>query len=106
MRRDERVGAVFAALADPTRRELLDRLARTPANATELAAPLPVSRQAVVKHLQALSEAGLVAGERHGREVRWSVTPGPLADAMSWMVDVGGQWDRRLARLKTHLARK
>jgi DNA-binding transcriptional ArsR family regulator len=104
--REERVGAVFSALADPTRRQLLDRLARTPASASELAAPLPVSRQAVVKHLQALHEAGLVAGERRGREVRWSVTPGPLADAMSWMADVGAQWDRRLARLKTRVTRQ
>jgi DNA-binding transcriptional ArsR family regulator len=106
VRRDERAGAVFAALADPTRRALLGQVADDPGvTATALAAPLAVSRQAVVKHLQALSDAGLVAGERHGREVRWSVTPAPLSDAMAWMADVGAQWDRRLARLKTQLSR-
>jgi DNA-binding transcriptional ArsR family regulator len=101
---DERVDAVFAALADPTRRAVLGRLADTPAvTATELAEPLPVTRQAVVKHLQALSEAGLVTGQRHGREVRYEITPEPLGDAVGWMVSVGAEWDRRLARLRRTL---
>ncbi|MGH9012625.1 MAG: ArsR/SmtB family transcription factor [Acidimicrobiia bacterium] len=103
-RHDERVDAVFAALADPTRRAVLGRLAATPAvTATELAGPLPVTRQAVVKHLQALSEAGLVTGRRHGREVRYEITPAPLGDAVGWIVSVGAEWDRRLARLRRQL---
>ena len=66
---DDRVDAVFAALADPTRRRLLGRLSRQhSATATELAASEPVTRQAVVKHLQSLGEAGLVAPSREGRE--------------------------------------
>jgi DNA-binding transcriptional ArsR family regulator len=97
---------VFAALADPTRRSLLDELARRPsATATELAEPLPVSRQAVVKHLQLLAQAGLVEAERSGREVRFRVRAEPLADAVSWITDVGGRWDARLERLRAELER-
>jgi DNA-binding transcriptional ArsR family regulator len=91
--------AVFGALADPTRRRLLSAIAERPATATELAGGLPISRQAVVKHLTALAEAGLLERERAGRDVRYRVTPAPLNDAVSWMTDVGGQWDDRLAAL-------
>jgi DNA-binding transcriptional ArsR family regulator len=92
-------GAVFGALADPTRRQLLSAIATHPATATELAIELPISRQAVVKHLSALSDAGLLERQRSGRDVRYRVTPAPLNDAVSWMADVGGQWDERLAAL-------
>jgi DNA-binding transcriptional ArsR family regulator len=103
-KRDERVDAVFAALADPTRRRLIGRLATQPsATATELAASEPVTRQAIVKHLQSLGEAGLVAPSRAGREVRYALTAAPLEDAMGWMATVEAQWDRRLARLKGRL---
>ena len=76
---------VFGALADPTRRQLLSTIADRPATATELAGGLPISRQAVVKHLGALADAGLLERERSGREVRYRVTPAPLSDAVSWM---------------------
>jgi DNA-binding transcriptional ArsR family regulator len=92
-------GPVFSALADPTRRRLLSTIAAGPATATELASELPISRQAVVKHLSALSDAGLLERERTGRDVRYRVTPAPLSDAVSWMTSVGGQWDERLAAL-------
>jgi DNA-binding transcriptional ArsR family regulator len=102
--RADRVDAVFAALADPTRRRLLGRLAeRQSATATELAASEPVTRQAIVKHLQSLGDAGLVAPSREGREVRYAVTAAPLQDAVGWMVTVGAQWDRRLARLRRRI---
>jgi DNA-binding transcriptional ArsR family regulator len=98
---DDRAGAVFGALSDPTRRSLLETIASTPAaTATELAAGLPISRQAVLKHLAALADAGLVDRSRSGREVRYRVTPAPLSDAVSWMADVGGQWDERLRILR------
>jgi DNA-binding transcriptional ArsR family regulator len=98
---DDRAGAVFGALSDPTRRLLLETIASQPAaTATELAAGLPISRQAVLKHLAALADAGLVDRKRSGREVRYRVTPAPLSDAVSWMADVGGQWDERLKILK------
>ena len=92
-------GPVFSALADPMRRRLLTQIAAHPATATELAGDLPISRQAVAKHLASLSEAGLVQRERSGRDVRYRVTPEPLSQAVSWMADVGGRWDERLARL-------
>lgn len=96
--------AVFEALSDGTRRGLLSRLAELgPATATELAAELPVTRQAVSKQLAALAEAGLVSSVREGREVRYRVTPAPLSDAMAWMATVGGQWDERLAALRRQL---
>ena len=91
---------MFAALGDPTRRDVVQALAEAgSATATELAGRFPISRQAVVKHLGALGEAGLVVGEREGREVRYRLTPGPLNDAVSWMAAVGAAWDDRLARL-------
>ena len=102
---DDAAGPVFGALSDPTRRQVLATLAeRQSATATELASELPVSRQAVLKHLSALSAAELVTSRRSGREVRYRLTPAPLSDAMSWMAAVGAQWDRRLALLETHLA--
>lgn len=90
---------VFEALADPNRRHLLAALASTPSTATELAGGLPISRQAVVKHLSALADAGLLERERRGREVRYRVTPQPLSDAVGWIAEVGSQWDDRLASL-------
>jgi DNA-binding transcriptional ArsR family regulator len=95
---------VFDALADPNRRYVLEALAqRETATATELAAELPVTRQAVAKHLAALNEAGLVESRREGRETRYELTPGPLGVAMDWMAGVGAQWDARLTRLEKHL---
>ena len=100
----DRAGAVFGVLSDPTRRTLLSAIAQQPdATATQLAAELPISRQAVLKHLTALADAGLLDRERSGREVRYRVTPEPLSDAVSWMASVGGQWDDRLAALKRQL---
>jgi DNA-binding transcriptional ArsR family regulator len=97
---DDRIGAVFAALADPTRRQVVRTLSREPGlTASRLAGELPMTRQAVAKHLAALDRAGLVEGRREGRETRYSLTPAPLTEAVDWMSDVGGQWDRRLARL-------
>jgi DNA-binding transcriptional ArsR family regulator len=98
------VDAVFAALADPTRRRLLDQLsAEGPMSATELARRYPVTRQAVVKHLTALTAAGLVRPDRHGREVRYGVLPEQLDGATAWLVEVGTRWDRRLAALADQL---
>jgi DNA-binding transcriptional ArsR family regulator len=95
---------VFDALADPNRRYVLEALAqRDTATATELAAEMPVTRQAVAKHLAALNEAGLVESRREGRETRYELTPGPLGAAMDWMAGVGAQWDSRLTKLQTHL---
>jgi ArsR family transcriptional regulator, cadmium/lead-responsive transcriptional repressor len=102
MRRD--VGTVFAALSDPTRREVVRRLSEDgPVTLTELAARMPVSRQAVSKHLAVLRDAGLVSATT-GRGRRYRLTPGPLADAAGWMAEVGAEWDARLDSLRRHLA--
>ncbi|HEY2950687.1 MAG TPA: metalloregulator ArsR/SmtB family transcription factor [Micromonosporaceae bacterium] len=98
---DRRVGDVLGALADPTRRRVLDLLvARGEATATALAGRLPVSRQAVVKHLAVLEAAGLVAGERVGREVRYSVRAPALDATARWMAGLAARWDRRLETIK------
>ncbi len=91
---------VFAALADPTRCRVVERLASAPATAGEIAARLPVSRQAVVKHLAVLEAAGLAEGTRDGRRVVYRLTPGRFAAAAKWMGDVGAAWDERLAALR------
>ena len=94
------VGAVFSALADPTRREVVRSLAAQPGlTASHLAGELPITRQAVAKHLNALSGAGLVQARREGRETRYTLTPAPLAEAIEWMSEVGAAWDSRLDRL-------
>jgi DNA-binding transcriptional ArsR family regulator len=98
---DPRLDAVFGALSDPTRRHVMERLVDDgPVTATDLARDLPISRQAVVKHLQALDAAGLVDAERVGREVRFAARPDTLDRAVDWMSNVGDRWDRRLARLR------
>ncbi|MGZ4383758.1 MAG: ArsR/SmtB family transcription factor [Gaiellaceae bacterium] len=100
------VDALFSALADERRRSLVELLARrTNATATELARELPVTRQAVSKHLASLGEAGLVTVTRSGREARYELSPEPLADAVAWIEQVGGQWDERLSALSRHLER-
>jgi DNA-binding transcriptional ArsR family regulator len=97
---------VFAALADGNRRFVLETLARREtATATELAAELPVTRQAVAKHLAALDDAGLVRATREGRESRYRLTPGPLGEAMGWLAMVGAAWDERLASLRAYVER-
>ena len=103
---ERRVDDVFFALADPTRRELLRSISERPQlTASILAGELPITRQAVAKHLAVLEDAGLVRAERAGRERRFSPTPAPLGEAISWMASVGGQWDDRLAALQRYVAR-
>ncbi len=94
-------GAVFTALADPTRRSVLQAVARSDSiTATELADEMTVTRQALAKHLQLLAGAGLVEAERHGRERRYRIAPAPFTDAVAWMEEIGAAWDDRLDRLR------
>jgi len=94
-------GEVFAALADPTRWRVLSLLAaRGEGTATTLAAELPVSRPAVIKHLNVLDRAGLVEGRRSGREVRFTVRPARLDATARWLSAVASEWDARLAAIK------
>ena len=100
-RRGDEADELWAAVADPTRRRLLDALlARGDATATTLAGELPVTRQAIAKHLAVLDRAGLVEGRRQGREVRYAVRPERLDAAARWMARVAAQWDERLAAIK------
>ena len=100
------VGAVFGALADLSRRYLVDRLADLgAATPTELACDLPMTRQAVAKHLATLAHAGLVHGTREGRNTVYRPDPAPLRDATAWLDRVGAQWDERLAALARHVGR-
>ena len=95
---------VFSALGDPTRRQVLRLVAENgPASATSLGRELPVSRQAIVKHLVVLKSAGLVTGERSGQEIRYSLVPEPLGEAAEWLAQIGARWDERLARLRAYL---
>ncbi len=100
--RDE-VGPVFAALADPTRRWMLDTLIQEGStSAPALASELPISRQAVAKHLAVLDHAGLLeraAGS--GREVRYRLRDGAIHQAAAWIAQTEKRWDQRLERLKS-----
>ncbi|HEV7192507.1 MAG TPA: metalloregulator ArsR/SmtB family transcription factor [Jatrophihabitantaceae bacterium] len=95
------VESVLAALADPTRRRVLEALAAHPAaSASALARELPISRQMVLRHLGVLQETGLVSSTRAGREVLFQVRSAPLADTADWMSALARQWDSRLLALK------
>ncbi|MBA0127044.1 helix-turn-helix transcriptional regulator [Haloechinothrix sp. YIM 98757] len=97
----ETVDSVLAALSDPRRRQLLDLLAEQgEATATTLAERLPVSRQAVVKHLATLDAAGLVSVSRVGREVRYAIRTAGVNATAQWMAALADDWDRRLAKIK------
>ena len=103
---EQRIDVVFSALADPTRREVIECISEEDGvSASQLASRLPVTRQAVSKHLTALSEAGLVSGEVQGRQKLYRLTPGPMSDALGWMARVGAEWDDRLQALQRHLSR-
>ena len=92
---------LWAAIGDPSRRRVLDALlTRGTATPTVLADDLPLTRQAVTKHLAVLDRAGLVTGRRHGREVRFAVDPGRLTEAHEALTAVARSWDRRLLAIK------
>ena len=100
------VETVLTALADPTRRQVLETLAARPAaSASALARELPVSRQMVLKHLGVLQDCGLVSSVRAGREVLFQVQTAPLAETAAWLSSLAARWDTRLADLKARAER-
>jgi DNA-binding transcriptional ArsR family regulator len=97
------IGPVFAALADPTRRHVVETLVREGSTSVPaLSAALPITRQAIAKHLAALGEAGLIerAPDAYGREVRYQLRPDALRPASAWLDDTAAAWDERLGKLK------
>ncbi|HWF33408.1 MAG TPA: metalloregulator ArsR/SmtB family transcription factor [Solirubrobacteraceae bacterium] len=98
----DELGAVFAALADPTRRSMIEALLRDGTTSVpRLSAALPITRQAVAKHLAALDHAGLVErAPADGREVRYRLRGGALVGASEWIARTEAAWDGRLVRLK------
>jgi DNA-binding transcriptional ArsR family regulator len=101
------VDEVFAALADPTRRRGVETLGRGgTVTASGLAEQLPISRQAVAKHLRALHTAHLLSAERIGRETHYRLRPQPLAEAAHWIQMVSAEWDDRLEALRRTLEKR
>jgi DNA-binding transcriptional ArsR family regulator len=96
---------VFAALADPTRRRLLELLAAGERSAGELAAEFDISRPGVSRHLRVLREAGLVRARSEGQRRLYSVDPGPLDELDAWLARWRGFWAQRLDALDTELRR-
>jgi DNA-binding transcriptional ArsR family regulator len=94
----------FQALADPTRRVMIERLARGPASVSELAKPLDMTLSAVVQHLAVLEASGLVRSRKIGRVRTCRVEPGALRDAERWIAERRAVWERRLDRLGEFLA--
>ena len=95
---------IFAALADPMRRNLLVKLAESsPKTATQLAQEYPMTRQGILKHLTVLEAAGLVTVHQEGREKRYILMPEPLSELEQWINTISAIWDERLLRLKTWL---
>jgi DNA-binding transcriptional ArsR family regulator len=98
---EDPAGAVFEALADPTRRRVVHELSKDgPLTSTELSRRIPVTRQAISKHFDALKDAGLATATRVGRETRYELRTQPFAEAEAWMRAIGAMWDRRLAAFK------
>ncbi len=97
---------VFRAIADPTRRAILDRLSDGPVNAGTLAADFRSSRPAISRHLRVLREAKLVVHTKVGRERVYRVDPAPLSDVAGWIEGYRAFWQSSLGRLKRHLEEK
>ena len=102
----DQLSLTFAALADPTRRAILTRLAEGEATVNELAEPYPISKPAISRHLKVLERAGLIV---RGREAQWRpsrMQADPLDEAVDWMQSRKRTWDARIDRLDAHLRRK
>ncbi|HEY9712240.1 MAG TPA: metalloregulator ArsR/SmtB family transcription factor [Chroococcales cyanobacterium] len=99
----DQLDVVFQALADPTRRYMIERLSRAPASVSELAQPLSVSLPAVVQHLQVLEASGLVRSEKVGRVRTCRIDPDVLTAAQSWIDRQKAAWEERFDRLEEFL---
>lgn len=102
---DERLDATFAALADPTRRDIVVRLSRREATVKELAAPYAMSLQAVSQHLAVLERCGLISRGRHRQTRPCRLEPKALEVVVSWIEESRRAWAERMDRLEAHLGR-
>ncbi|WP_433343732.1 ArsR/SmtB family transcription factor [Micromonospora sp. CA-111912] len=101
----DRLSVIFAALADPTRRAILARLAEGDATVTELAEPFAISLPAISRHLKVLEQAGLISRSRSAQWRSSSLNPEPLREATAWMERYRQFWDTNFDRLDAHLRR-
>jgi DNA-binding transcriptional ArsR family regulator len=101
----DRLSTIFAALADPTRRAILARLAEGDATVTDLAEPFPISLPAISRHLKVLEQAGLISRSRSAQWRSSSLEPEPLREATAWMERYRHFWDVNFSRLDAHLER-
>jgi|SRR5215469_9279723 len=99
----DQLSATFAALADPTRRAILARLATGETSVTELAAPFEISKPAVTKHLKVLEKAGLISRGRHAQWRPCRLKATPLKDVSNWVEQYRRHWEERLDRLDEYL---
>ena len=104
MLNDSSLGRAFQALADPVRRGMLTRLSRGPASVSELAKPLPMSLPAVLQHLRALEDSGLVRSEKKGRVRTVRLEPSALGEAESWIAERRAEWEAQLDRFEEYLS--
>jgi DNA-binding transcriptional ArsR family regulator len=104
LRQRSELDVVFHALADPSRRSIVEQLSRGSATVSDLAAPLPMSMPAVLQHLQVLEDSGLVHSRKVGRVRTCSIEVGALQPAERWIEDRQTSWERRLDRLGDYLA--
>jgi DNA-binding transcriptional ArsR family regulator len=105
MKADDRLSVVFSALADPTRRTILGRLADGDATVTELAEPFSISLPAISRHLKVLEQAGLISRSRSGQWRSSTLEAAPLKEAADWMERYRLYWEANFDRLDAHLRR-
>lgn len=103
--KDDRLSVIFGALADPTRRAILARLADGEATVTELTAPFAISMPAISRHLKVLQQAGLISRSRSGQHLSSTLRAAPLQEATEWMERYRQFWDASFDRLDAHLRR-
>ena len=101
--RTARLNAVFAALADPTRRAIIERLSRSEARVTEVAEPFPMSLNAVSKHIRVLEASGVIERRRQGRDHILSINPHSLDEVDGWIERTRGFWEQRLDAMESLL---
>lgn len=100
---EDRLSAIFAALADPTRRAILERLAEGEASVSELSRPFAISAPAITKHLHVLERAGLITRGRQGQWRPCKLEAAPLKEASDWVAQYRQHWEERLDRLEEYL---